>query len=288
MSSVTAGLEARLPAGEAEAAGRARGRARPTWWRAFGYWVFRWRRTFRSTLAGNFAYPVLYLTAIGIGLGDLVDRHVGPHPAAAGLAGGSYLAFVAPGLLAGSVMQIALGESTYPVLGAIRWERSYEAMLATPLSVTDVLRGHLAFVVLRVIVAASVFLAVAAAYGALHSPEAVVAVLAAALTGTAFAGPLVAFSATRDDATSFSTIQRLVVVPLFLFSGSFFPLRLLPGFLQGLAEATPLYHGVALARAATLGHLLELSSLGHAAYLVGLSLLGYALARSTYRRRLAS
>lgn len=261
---------------------------RPPWWRALGYFVFRWRRTFRSTLAGNFVYPVLYLAAIGVGLGGLVDRHVGAGTTAAGLSGGSYLAFVTPGLLAGSVMQIALSESTYPVMGAIRWERSYETMLASPLEVTDVLLGHLCFVALRVLTAAAVFVAVAAGFGALRSPEAVLAVPVAVLTGAAFAAPIVAFSVTRESDLAFSSLQRLVIVPLFLFSGSFFPLRLLPGPLQGLAEATPLYHGVALARAATLGELGHLANLGHAAYLVALTLAGYLAARRTYRRRLVS
>lgn len=145
------GLAGALGAGRrAELAGTAlptRRWSRPAWWLAFGYFVLRWRRTFRSTLAGNFVYPALYLAAIGIGLGHLVDRHVSAHAAAAELEGGSYLAFVAPGILAGSVAQLALHESTWPVMGALRWERSYQAMLATPLSVTDVLRGHLAFVV---------------------------------------------------------------------------------------------------------------------------------------------
>lgn len=249
--------------------------------------MFRWRRTFRATLAGNFVYPVLYLTAIGVGLGGLVDRHTGGHLSAT-LDGGGYLAFVAPGLLAGSVMQIALGESTYPVMGAVRWERAYEAMLATPLSVGDVLAGHLAFVLCRVAAAASVFLAVAGAFGALHSPEAAAALPVAVLTGAAFAAPLMSFSVTQDNDAVFPTIQRLVIVPLFLFSGSFFPISYLPGFLQALAEATPLYHGVALARAATLGQLANGSSLGHGAYLVALSVAGSALARRRYRRRLAS
>lgn len=285
MASVV-GVDAEVP-GDLQAPGR-RVVARPAFWRAFRYWTFRWRRTFRSSLAVNFAYPVLYLTAIGVGLGGLVDRHVGRHAHAAGLAGGSYLVFVVPGLLAGSVMQIALSESTYPVMGAVRWERSYHAMLATPLSVADVLLGHLCFVALRVATAASVFLAVSAAFGGVRSPEAVLAVPVAVLTGLAFAAPVAAFAVTRESDVAFSTLQRLVIVPLFLFSGSFFPLRYLPGALQAVAEATPLYHGVALARAATLGHLDQLSTLGHLGYLAGLALAGYLAARRTYRRRLAS
>lgn len=287
MTDVARALQAGRPGEVVAAARAARRRSRPPWWRVFGYFVLRWRRTFASTLAGNFVYPTLYLAAIGVGLGGLVDRHVAAHGAAAGLGGGTYLAFVAPGILAGSAMTLALHESTYPVMGAIRWERSYAAMLATPLRVVDVLRGHLAFILLRVGLASAVFLSVAGAFGALASPEAALALPAALLTGAAFAGPLVAFSVTRENESSFSTIQRLVVIPLFLFSASFFPLQNLPGFLQAAAEWTPLYHGAALCRAATTGHLWQLDSLGHLAYLVALALAGYGTARVTYRRRLA-
>lgn len=261
---------------------------RPLWWRALRHWSFRWRRTWRGSLAANLAYPVLYLAAMGVGLGGLVDHHVAGHAAAAGLGGVSYLDFVTPGILAGSVMQIGVHESTWPVMGGVRWERTYFSQLASPIGPVDAFLGHLAFLAFRALVAAALFVAIAWGFGALPSPEAVLAVPIAVVVAVAFGAPIAAFAVTRENDSAFSTIQRLVIVPLFLFSGSFFPIAQLPAFLRVLALCTPLYHGVALERAATLGRLFTPVSLVHLAYLVGLTLLGIRLAGPAYRRRLTS
>ncbi|MCU1491302.1 MAG: ABC-type multidrug transport system, permease component [Acidimicrobiaceae bacterium] len=263
------------------AAGR---RGTPLWWRALNSWAFRWARTWRSGLAANFVYPVVYLAAMGVGLGSLVNRHLGA--SAASLGGVPYLAFVTPGILAGSVMQIGVHEATYPVLGAIRWDRSYLSQLASPLRVGDLLLGHLAFLAFKALVATSVFLAVAGAFGALESPEAVLALPISVLVALAFFAPIAAYSVTRENDSGFSTIQRMVIVPLFLFSGSFFPIAQLPEGLRVLAVCTPLYHGVALERACTLGRF-GLGDLVHIAYLVVLAFIGWMAARRTYQRRLA-
>jgi lipooligosaccharide transport system permease protein len=264
---------------------------RPLWVRALGSWGFRYRRTWRGSVATSFAFPVLYLAALGVGLGGLVNRHLASQPGRPGLTalgGVTYLVFVAPGVLAGSAMQIATSESTFPVMGAIKWQRLYEAMLATPLRTGDVLAGHLCYIASRLALASGAFLAVAAAFGAVHSPEAVVALPVGILTGMAFSTPMVAYAATQETIVGFSVVERLVIVPLFLFSGSFFPIAQLPGALQLVAELTPLYHGVALARACMLGHLVTLSSLGHAGYLLALVAVGAWAASRTYRARLAS
>lgn len=246
-------------------------------------------------------YPTLYLAAMGVGLGSLIDHHVaglsgglsggltGGLPAGAGgslLGGVPYLTFVAPGLLAGSSMQIAVSESTWPVFGALRFDGIYPSMLASPIRVRDVLVGHLGFVVLRLAMTDAAFLAIIAAFSALRSPEALVALPAGILTGLGFSTWLFAYAITRETERSFSTLQRMIIVPLFLFSGSFYPIGQLPGWLQFVAEATPLYHGVALCRAATLGHLASLPVLGHLAYLLALAGGGFAVALRTYPRRL--
>ncbi len=253
---------------------------RPLWLRSFGYWAFRYKRTWRSSMTVSFLEPLLYLAAMGIGLGTLVDHHV--HQ----VQGVSYLTFVAPGLLASATMQVGVSESTYPVMGAIKWVKTYHAMLATPLRVVDVLRGHLAWIVLRLTVVSGVFLGILAAFGLTRSWEAVFALPAAILTGLAFSTPMVAFSATQEKDGAFAVIYRFGVVPLFLFSGIFFPVTRLPGWLQPVALATPLYHGVALCRSAVLGDASLGASIGHAAYLAALAAAGYAVARVTYRRRL--
>jgi lipooligosaccharide transport system permease protein len=254
--------------------------ARPLWLRSFGYWTFRYKRMWRSSMTVSFLEPVLYLAAMGIGLGTLVDHHV--HQ----VQGVSYLTFIGPGLLASATMQVGVTESTYPVMGAIKWVKTYHAMLATPLRVVDVLRGHLAWIVLRLTMVSCVFLGTLAAFGLARSWEAVFALPASVLTGLAFAAPIVAFSATQEKDAAFAVIYRFVVVPLFLFSGIFFPITRLPGWLQPAALATPLYHGAALCRSEVLGNASLGASLGHGAYLVALTVAGYAAASVTYRRRL--
>ncbi|HUZ20752.1 MAG TPA: ABC transporter permease [Acidimicrobiales bacterium] len=265
----------------------ARRRATPLWRRAFAYWCYQFTRTWRSTLTASIVYPVLYLAALGVGLGSLVDHHLGTGRGVGGLDGVTYLRYVAPGILAGSVMQIAVNESTYPVMAATKWVHTYDAMLATPLRVLDVLAGHVGFVLLRLLVTSATFCAIAAGFGALVSPEAALAVPAGVVTGLAFATPVMAFAVTQERDSGFSVIHRLFVVPLFLFSGSFFPISQLPGFWQEVAVVTPLYHGVALCRACTLGRLWTPACLAHAAYLLALASAGWVAARRTFRRRLA-
>jgi lipooligosaccharide transport system permease protein len=261
-------------------------RQAPRTWRALRFWSHRFAKTWRAQVGMTVFYPIIYLAAIGVGLGSLIDHHLGG--ATATLGGVPYLSFVAPGLLAASAMQIASSMSMWPVYGAIRWDHTYESQLATPLEVSDVLGGHLAFVAARLALAGSLFLAVIAGFGAVSSPEALLALPASVLTGLACATPLFALAAVLRTETAFAPVQRLVVVPLFLFSGDFFPVSRLPGWLQALAEATPLYHGVSLCRAATLGNLDRLASLGHLAYLAALALAGYLAARRRFQHRLAT
>lgn len=165
----------------------------PLAWRALRFWCHRFAKTWRAQVGMTVFYPLLYLAAIGVGLGSLIDHHLGG--ATRTLGGVPYLTFVAPGLLAASAMQIAVVNSTWPVYGAIRWDHTYESQLATPLGVHDVLAGHLAFVAARLVLAGSLFLAVIAGFGAASSPEAVLALPASVLTGLAFATPLFALTA---------------------------------------------------------------------------------------------
>jgi lipooligosaccharide transport system permease protein len=217
---------------------------------------------------------------MGVALGSLIDKH------SHGVDGVTYVAFLAPGLLAGTCMQIGVNDTTWPVLGAIKWMRTYFAMLAAPPGVYDVLRGHLAWVAARISIVVSIYLVVMAVFGTIYSPWAVLALPAGVLTGMAFGAPIAAFSATLDKDTAFSTMYRFVVVPLFLFSGTFFPVSQLPRFLQYLAYATPLFHGVALCRDLTLGHVHLWVDLGHVAYLGLWVGVGYAVGRRTFAKRL--
>jgi lipooligosaccharide transport system permease protein len=256
--------------------------ATPLWARALGYWIYQYKTTWRGSVTTSFLFPVLYLSAMGVGLGSLVDRH-------AHLVGGvTYIDFLAPGLLAGTAMQIGGNEAMYPVMGAIKWVRTYFAMLATPLGAIDVLIGHLAWIALRLIGVTAIYLGIMALFGTVHSPFALLALPAGVLTGMAFAAPIAAFAATQTNDVAFAALYRFGLVPLFLFSGTFFPVTQLPGWLQVVAEATPLYHGVALCRALTLGQVAVGPDIAHAAYLAVLTALGFVLAGRSFRHRLVT
>jgi lipooligosaccharide transport system permease protein len=218
---------------------------------------------------------------MGLGLGSIVDAN---NPG--GIGGVTYLAFLAPGLLLATAMQTAAFESTWPVMAGIVWLRTYEAMLATPAAVRDIILGHLAWVTVRLAMVAAVFIGVMFLFGAVTSPLAVLAIFPAVLTGLAFAAPITAFAATQKNDSGFNVLFRFGITPLFIFSGTFFPISQLPEVIQPLAYLTPLYHGVALARDLALGTLEPVSATIHLAVLLGFIVAGYLAAGWTFRRRL--
>jgi lipooligosaccharide transport system permease protein len=248
--------------------------------RPFEYYLAQYRRVWRGSAVTSVVTPIVYLLALGVGLGVFVDR-------SAELPGDiSYLEFVAPGLLAGTMMQIATFESSWPVLSAIKWDRQYHAMLATPLRVRDVLLGHQTYVAARLTMIAAIYLVVIAAFGGVESPLAVLAIPVAVLVGLAFSAPIAAWAAHTETEVSFVAIFRFVILPMFLFSGTFFPIENLPAPLEVLAHLTPLWHGVTLCRQLTLGDVEPWAALGHLAYLLAFTAVGLAAARYTYRKRL--
>ena len=183
-------------------------------------------------------------------------------------------------------MQIGAIESSYPVLAGIKWWGTYPAMLATPLRVRDLVGGHQLFVATRVLLSSTVYLGIIAAFGGVQSWLAPAALAGALLTGLAFAGPISAFAAHAQNDNGFAALFRFGIVPMFLFSGTFYPVTRLPEALQWLAYATPLWHGVELCRDLTLGPASALADLGHAAYLLLWAAAGVALSLRTHARRL--
>jgi lipooligosaccharide transport system permease protein len=248
-----------------------------------------YRRVWRGSIFSSFLSPVLFLAAMGLGLGSLVDANAAAgagRAAGAGLAGVSYLAFLAPGLLASAAMQTAAGESTFPVMAGLVWMKSFHGMTATPIRPADVVVGKLVYVGFRLLLVVGVFFIVTLLFGAVAGPAAVLAVPAALLTGLAFAAPIAAFSATQKDANGFNALFRFGVVPLFLFSGTFFPIEQLPAILQPIAYVTPLWHGVDLCRSLALGTAEPALTLVHVGYLATMAVAGVAAAFVTFRRRL--
>jgi lipooligosaccharide transport system permease protein len=247
--------------------------------------ILQYRRTWRGSIISSFVSPVLFLGAMGIGLGAYVDQSTA---GAGALDGVPYLAFLAPGLLAAGAMQSAAAEATFPVLAAIQWVRQYPAMLATPIQIGDITLGQIAFFLLRLVMVSTIFAAVVVLLGAAVSVGILLAIPAAVLTGLAFATPIAAFSATRHNGAEFSLLFRFVITPMFLFSGTFFPIDQLPPAAQAVAFATPLYHGVALTRGLALADITPLEVLVHAGYLISLTVLGAILFDAALRRRLAT
>lgn len=261
----------------------ARAVATPSLRLSWEYWLLTYKRNWKGSILTSFLSPILFLAAMGLGLGSLVDAEVGSGRDLGGL---DYLDFLAPGLLAGNAMMLAVNESTYPVLGGFKWYRTYMAMAASPLRGRDILLGHFTYMAFRVGLASFVFLAVMAAFGAVSSPLAVLAPVCATLCGLAFATPTAAFVATRINADNFSTYTRFVIMPMFLFSGIFYPVSQLPIVLEQIAWLTPVWHGVRLCRALSTGSGVEWELAGHLAYLVALILAGALVAGRTFTRRL--
>lgn len=224
--------------------------------------------------------PLFYLGAMGFGVGTLVNSH------GANLLGGvPYLAFVAPAILATGAMNTAMSESTFPVYGSVKWNKVYIAMQASPLRPGDIFRSHLAFMVMRITMNAAVFLSVMCAFGAARSAWVVLALPAAVLTGVAFAAPIAAWAVTIELDWAFNYVFRFGMIPLMLFSGTFFPVTQLPSWIRPVAYATPLWHGVALCRSLSLGALSPGMGV-HVAYLAALAGVGLWAGTITYRRRL--
>ena len=171
-------------------------------------------------------------------------------------------------------------------MGAIRWNMKYHAMLATPIGVNDILIGHLTYVAMQVTAATAIFIAVAATFGSFGSWWVLACLPITVLTGMAFVVPIFAFSATQESADTFSILYRFMMTPLFLFSGTFFPIDQLPSFLRPFAWVTPLWHGVDANRSLALGSPDFAGVLGHTAYLLVVITIGALLARHTFRRRL--
>ncbi len=251
--------------------------------RQTAYWLTVLRRTWRGTVITSFLLPFLYLTAMSVGLGGFVDSS-----GDRALGGVSYLAFIAPGLLATTALQTAVGESTYPVMAGFKWQRFYYSMAATPLDATDIVCAQLVFIAFRIVAACGVFLLVMAAYGAIHDwLGGVLALLVVVLAGMAHAAPVVGLTARLRSESGFSLIFRLGLMPMILFSGAFFPISQLPTAVEWLAYATPIWHGVDLARMLTLGQVQLGPALGHLAYLALWAAAGWFYAVDGFRRRLA-
>ena len=242
-----------------------------------------YKRTWKGSAMTAFLNPVLFLLSFGVAMGSLVDSN----PAGDTLPDGvAYVSFIASGLLAATAMQTGAAEGSWPVFAGIKWVKSYHAALATPVRVGDLVAGNLLWVGVRVSLSAAAFAIVSAVLGAISPVEVALALPSAILTGVAFAAPVTGFTALAKDETKLSSLFRFGIIPMFLFSGTFFPVEQLPGWLQPVAFVTPLWHGVELCRASALGIDSTLPPALHIAYLVVWTAVGWIVARWALGRRL--
>ena len=254
------------------------GSVRVAFWQAT---VFR--RFWVSNLLASFVQPLLYLLGLGVGVGALVDRTARSTDV---LGGASYVSYIAPGLMVTTAMALASSESLWPIMGGFLWNRAYFGISATPLGPADIVGGHALWMFIRCVVTGAAVAAVLVCFPEARSWGLLPAIPVSAFTGVAFAMPLMAFSTTRKLDTGFAAMQRFLIIPLFLFGGAFYPITQLPGWLQAGIKVLPLWHGVELARAFTVGDFDGSATLMHIVvplcWIVG----GTVLAHRYVRRRL--
>jgi len=230
------------------------------------------------------ANPVLYLVSIGLGVGAYIDQNTG----GMGIDGVSYITFLAPALLATAAIQGAIDESVYPTLEGFKWNKIFFSMNSTPLSGNHIAMGVFLNSLIRVIFTAVIYWFVMLAFGVLESPRAWLAIFTAVMAGAAFGALMQALAGMLENEDIFFTVlQRFVIMPLFLFSGTFYPLTNMPIFLQWIGWISPLWHATELGRWLTYGH--EISSLmlyTHFIFLNSLLLLGVIASRRIFTRRL--
>jgi lipooligosaccharide transport system permease protein len=259
----------------------------------FGYLLTSTRPYFKIAVLSQLGSPVLYLLSLGIGLGSIVNGRSGGHSL-----GTSYLSFLAPALIAATALQVAVGQAMYPILfGGFKYQRIYYAMSATPLTPQQIAGGVLAWIAARSAFTATLYLAVVTCFGGVRSVGALLCIPIATLGAMALAAPIAVYSATVEtERGGFAAILRFLVMPMFLFSGTFYPVSSLPEWARALAWLSPLWHATELARWVSLGSLHLRSGvgqvgaaalLGHLAFLTVLTVAGVLLTGWRFRVRLS-
>ncbi|MFX0537869.1 ABC transporter permease [Ornithinimicrobium sp. Y1847] len=259
--------------------------------RRFGWWYYT-----ETYLRGMRAYalpilfyavgqPLLYLIAMGVGLAALVSGGVGS------VDGVDYLTFVAPALLVSTVVMSVSGEMTYPVMSGFKWNRLYYGPAASPVSPGQIAVGHFTAVCLRFLIQSFIFWVVMVAFGA--APQVLMSLLLVplgVLAAMAFGAPLQAYAATvKDEGFQFTFVQRFIVMPMFLFAGTFFPLSVMPIYLQWIGWISPVWHGTQLARVASYGAPVEPWLIAvHLLFLIVCVVGGLTVAVRVYRGRLTA
>jgi len=253
--------------------------------RVWEHQLMVYRRIWASNLVVSVLRPLLYMLGMGLGVGGLVDG--GPRSDEV-LDGLTYFQFFGPAMVATSAMMVLVNDSLWPIRGGFIWNRTFLSQAATPITPGEIVAGIGLWHLTKGVLASLGVVLVLALFPSTRSLGLLPAVGFGALTGWAFAAPLTAWSAWRETDLSFPNILRFVVVPMFLFSGAFYPIEQLPGWLQWFSRFTPVWHGVELCRGVTYGLLTWTTALGHVAYLLAWAAIGLALARRVFADRLGN
>lgn len=262
--------------------------ARARRWGSFFYaeQVLRVMRNYGwSVVLYSVGQPVAYLFAMGVGLASLVDAN------SESIFGGvSYLEFVAPALLVSAAVMTASGEFSYPIMDGFKWRRVFYGPHASPLVPQQIASGHIMASTLRFLLQSVVYFAVVAMFGASPSPWGWVSALVATVAALSFGLPLMAYAASiSQDKGQFALVQRFIVMPLFLFSGTFFPLDTLPWAVRWIGWISPVWHGTELGRVFTYGmDENPVLTLTHVVFLLGTATAGWLLVRRQFVKRMGS
>lgn len=262
--------------------------------RNFGsfYYMEHWLRQLRgygwTVLMTAVGTPLVYLFAMGVGLATLVDANTNAALDAGNGQSVPYLVFVAPALLATAAIMVASEENTYSVMSGFKWRKTYYGPNASPLQSHQLVNGHSMGVLARLLLTTGLYFLCLVLFGAVPEATGWVMIFTAALGGMSFGLPLMAYSASiEDDRGQFALVQRFIVMPLFLFSGTFFPLEAMPLVVRWIGWVSPLWHSTELGRVLSYGSAEPVwLTVLHVVYLVVLCIAGWFFARRIYVRRL--
>ncbi len=247
-------------------------------WRCLSVWLRNatvWKKLMGPSLLINFGEPFLYLLGLGYGLGQFVGN----------IEGMPYLMFLASGMVAFSATNTASFEALYSVFTRMVPQRTYEAMLATPLTVDDIVAGEMLWCATKSLVSGTAILVVAALLGAVSGISAILVIPILFLTGLCFSGLALMMTAVSRSYDFFNYYMTLFITPMFLFCGVFYPIETLPDFLEPIAKALPLAHTIELTRPLISGGTVD-NPLVHLLALSGFALFGYYVAVVLIRKRL--
>lgn len=237
--------------------------------------VLVWKRLLGPAIVLNFGEPTLYLLGLGYGLGFFIGE-MGDMP---------YIAFLASGIVASSAMTTASFEGMYSVFTRMVPQRTYEAIMATPTDIDDILAGEMLWCATKAVISATAILIVALFLGVVHGWQAILVIPVVFLIGLCFAGPAIVMSALASNYDFFNYYFVLIITPMFIVSGVFYPIDTLPELMQSLVQLLPLPHAVALARPLVTGQALT-QALLHIAVLSLYALVSYYLAVVMVRKKL--